>query len=116
MLKIKNTGCPVYIGKTLCGRDTTTQVPASIADDFFKTVAGAYRLDKDLFVISDEPTLQPLAVDQVVEVSFVFDPEKHHIEHRGAGKWFVMEGDKKIYGPLTTEEREAYEYVIGHTS
>jgi len=40
---------------------------------------------------------------------FSLDPEKHHIEHRGAGKWFVMNQEEKVYGPLTDAEKTDFE-------
>lgn len=43
---------------------------------------------------------------------FSFDPEKHHIEHRGAGKWFVMDLEEKVYGPLSEEDRAKFENMI----
>ena len=44
---------------------------------------------------------------------FVFDPEKHTIEHRVAGKFFVMdENDDKVYGPLTEDEKAEFSAMI----
>lgn len=41
---------------------------------------------------------------------FIFNPEEHIIEHRGAGKYFIMDtDDKKLYGPLTDEEKATFE-------
>jgi len=40
---------------------------------------------------------------------FILDPENHHIEHRGAGKWFVMDQEEKVYGPLTDAEKADFE-------
>lgn len=40
---------------------------------------------------------------------FDLDPERHHIEHRGAGKWFVMDQEEKVYGPLTDQEKVDFE-------
>ncbi|MCK5133220.1 MAG: hypothetical protein KAR40_13845 [Candidatus Sabulitectum sp.] len=43
---------------------------------------------------------------------FVLDPEKHHIEHRGAGKWFVMDQEEKVHGPLSADDRKKYEEML----
>ena len=48
----------------------------------------------------------------VINEGFVFDPEAHIIEHRGAGKYFVMNAkDEKLYGPLTNEEKTTFEDI-----
>ena len=45
--------------------------------------------------------------------NFTFDPARHTIEHRGRGKFFVMdENDEKVYGPLTDYEKEQYEDIL----
>jgi len=43
---------------------------------------------------------------------FAFDPETHHIEHRGGGSWFVMNQETKIKGPLTEDERAEFEATL----
>lgn len=40
---------------------------------------------------------------------FVFDPEKHSVEHRGGGSYFVVdEKNEKVRGPLSEDEKEKY--------
>jgi len=41
--------------------------------------------------------------------AFAYDASKHHIEHRGGGKWYVMAGEKKVHGPLKKKEAKALE-------
>lgn len=44
---------------------------------------------------------------------FAFDPAIHSVEHRGAGKYFVMdESDNKVYGPLTEDEKVTFMKMI----
>ena len=41
--------------------------------------------------------------------TFAFDPEIHHIEHRGFGKYYIMDKEDVVHGPLTKAEAEALE-------
>lgn len=41
-----------------------------------------------------------------------FDPERHVIEHRGAGRWAIMDGEKKVYAIKDDEEKAAIEKLI----
>jgi regulator of replication initiation timing len=50
--------------------------------------------------------------DNMVDPDFKFDPEIHHIEHRGGGNWFVMNQEEKVYGPITDEEKQTFESKI----
>lgn len=50
--------------------------------------------------------------DKPDDGEFVFDPEKHHIEHRGAGKWWVMDQEEKVHGPLSAEDRAKFEELL----
>lgn len=43
---------------------------------------------------------------------FVLDPEKHHIEHRGRGCWYVMCKEEKVHGPLSEADRTKYEEML----
>ena len=43
---------------------------------------------------------------------FVLDPEKHHIEHRGGGSWYVMDQEEKVHGPLSEEDRKKFEDML----
>ena len=59
------------------------------------------------------------APEEVVEVEttsdegFTFDPEEHTIDHRGNGKYFVMDlNEEKVYGPLTDDERSTFNAMI----
>jgi hypothetical protein len=52
------------------------------------------------------------SVEESAKADFVFNPEIHSIEHRGAGQWFVMEGEKKVYGALTPEERTKFDTLM----
>ena len=45
--------------------------------------------------------------------AFVFDPEKHLIEHRGGGKWYVMDGKDKVHGPISKKQKVELESMIG---
>lgn len=55
-----------------------------------------------------EPEKKEEKKDKPEIEGFVFDPEKHHIEHRGGGHWYVMELEGKVHGPLTEEEKTAF--------
>lgn len=54
----------------------------------------------------------PSEEEKVADGEFVLDPEKHHIEHRGAGKWFVMDQEEKVHGPLSEGDRAKYEEML----
>lgn len=70
-------------------------------EDLEKTISS---LEKKLDAVDD------LVSDDDDSKEFVFDPENHTIEHRGAGKYFVMSlEDKKLYGPLTEDEKANFE-------
>lgn len=43
---------------------------------------------------------------------FVFDPAIHSVEHRGGGKWYVMENENKIKGPLSEDDRKTFESLL----
>ncbi len=43
---------------------------------------------------------------------FVFDPAIHSIAHRGAGKWYVMENEEKIKGPLSEDDKNTFEGLL----
>lgn len=43
---------------------------------------------------------------------FVLDPEKHHIEHRGGGSWYVMDQEEKVNGPLSDADRAKFEEML----
>lgn len=43
---------------------------------------------------------------------FVFDQNKHSIEHRGGGSWFVMDQEEKVHGPLSQEDRAKFEELL----
>lgn len=52
------------------------------------------------------------SADKTFDINSDFDPDQHHIEHRGAGKWFVMDGEKKVYAIADQDERERLEKII----
>ncbi len=187
MVKIKNKGNPIYIGKTLCPRNEITAVNENNLKSYLKTAGGASKYGKTLFVFDDDlrkqqqaersavkskayaevrQELSPLikkevedkleAVyekkiadlnDKIVSLNaeldtlkngtsdpapskkespanttetvesadndFVFDPEKHVLEHRGRGQYYVMDCEEKVYGPVTADERKKFEALIG---
>lgn len=43
---------------------------------------------------------------------FVFDPAIHSVEHRGAGKWYVMKNEEKIKGPLSEDDKNTFEGLL----
>ena len=52
-------------------------------------------------------------VETTSEEGFTFDPEEHTIDHRGNGKYFVMDlNEEKVYGPLTDDERSKFNSMI----
>lgn len=160
-IKIKNEGNPIFIGKALCERGTTTMVLKQDYINFCKTPSGRALLNNSVFVIAGDAKKQQRAerdvlrnqVEEEIKImfedklnkllldneekdkkivdlerrieilketgveilesveyeEFKFDPEAHIIEHRGAGKYFIMDvDDKKLYGPLTDEERTLF--------
>jgi len=63
-------------------------------------------IKEDTELIPDDDEVKP-------SENFTFDPEQHTIEHRGRGKYFVMDvNDDKVYGPLTEEEKAEYISMI----
>jgi len=44
--------------------------------------------------------------------NFVFDPAIHSVEHRGAGKWYVMKNEEKIKGPLSEDDKNTFEGLL----
>lgn len=79
-------------------------------DDLVKENAGLKTQIEDFEKAGSEN--QPVTDGDSEDESFVFDPEKHHVEHRGAGQWWVMDQEEKVHGPLSSEEKEAYEEII----
>jgi len=60
----------------------------------------------DTVLVSDEDEIES-------SEDFTFDPEQHTIEHRGRGKYFVMDSnDNKVYGPLTEDEKAEYDRIM----
>ena len=194
MVKVKNKGNPIYIGKSLCRKGTVTPVKKEDLESYLKTPGGASLLNVSLFVFDEdfvkkqnaelmalksqahadvrkelEPviyaeceekiskrfedkiksfedkiksqvneidhfanenanlvkqlndagsvpetveTVETETVEEINETGFIFDPEKHSIEHKGGGHWFVMEGEKKVSESLTEDEREAFNKLI----
>lgn len=51
-------------------------------------------------------------VDTKTDADFVFDPEVHHIEHRGGGKYYVMDQETKVSDAISKEEADAYTAMI----
>lgn len=183
MIKVKNKGNPVYVGRILCQRGLNTDVNEQALMDFCKTPSGAALYNTTLFAVdgdlkkrmaternlikeqalsearqdlgpvikkeieaklrkemeasfkalekkvSDLVKGKSILEDQIKVLKkgdsgsgatekndvipnkpFVFDPEAHTIEHRGAGKFWVMDSeDKKLYGPLTEDEKQQFE-------
>lgn len=182
IVKVKNKGNPVYIGKRLCGRGLITEVIKSELIAFCKTPSGAalfnttmYVVDNDIkkqlatereamksqamaevrqelgpvikkeieaeirkemegsfkaleLKVSDLVNEKQALEDQIkilkkgpsesdttdkddTEKPFVFDPEKHTLEHRGGGKYYVMNIDdtKALDRAITTEEKTEFE-------
>lgn len=170
MIKVKNKGNQIFIGKALCLNGKITPVDEKDLQAFCKTPGGAALLDTSLFIYDEdfkkqkaasvialkqqaeakvrqeltpvlekeiraklekefgkkiksfeatisEPKKKLEKVDDLVSddkdadsEEFVFDPENHTVEHRGAGKYFVMDlEDKKLYGPLTDDEKTKFE-------
>lgn len=177
MIKVKNKGNQIFIGRKLCPNGKITPVDEKDLHAFCKTPGGAALLDTSLFIYDEDFKKQKAAstialkqqaeakvrqeltpvlekeirakvekeciktmkemraeidsqdaliaelkkklekVDDLVSddkgadsKEFVFDPENHTVEHRGAGKYFVMDlEDKKLYGPLTDDEKTKFE-------
>ncbi len=63
-------------------------------------------------LVEKEKEIISLKKEKEDNKEFVFDPEIHIIEHRGAGKWYVMKGGEKIKGPLSEEEKEIFEGML----
>lgn len=65
---------------------------------------------------NDDEPLENITEDKPKEKpeskEFVFDPEKHSVEHRGGGNWFVMELEEKVYGPLDEDEKTKFESML----
>jgi len=52
--------------------------------------------------------VSPVPAEEPVEAGFVFDASVHHVEHRGGGRWYVMSGEEKVFGPLDKATAKAY--------
>lgn len=39
--------------------------------------------------------------------TFVFNPEIHTIAHKGGGRYYVLNGEEKVYGPMDKASAEA---------
>lgn len=176
MIKVKNKGSAIFIGKILCdGNGKITPVIPNDLKAFCLTPSGAALLNVSLFIYDEDfqkkqkadlmavksqamaearqelaPVLEgeiekkikakydkkiksleekisalvsrlddpnepdaskkTAEVDKKKEKEFSFDPENHTVEHRGAGKYFVMDlEDNKIHGPLSDEEKTQFE-------
>jgi len=167
MIKVKNKGNQIFIGRTLCPSGKITQVNEDDLKLFCKTPGGSALIERSLFIYDEDFQKQKaaasIALQQKAESKvrqelapilekeitaklekkygkkiadlelkiagmakvkgkkettvsdskkkdFVFDPENHVVEHRGAGNYFVMDlEDKKLYGPLTDDERKNFE-------
>ena len=92
-----------------------TELKARIKDLEFKLTAKSKR------TVSAKKDPDPVPMGEVEQnesepekvEDFTFDPARHTIEHRGRGKFFVMdENDEKVYGPLTDDEKEQYEDIL----
>lgn len=177
MIKIKNKGNQIFIGKTLCPKGKVTPVNEKDLQAFCKTPGGAALLDVSLYVYDEDFKKQKAAsaialkqqaeakvrqeltpvlekeitaklekkfgkkidalktdidskdariadlekkletVDDLVsddkdnEDDFVFDPENHTIEHKGAGRYYIfdLEDNKVLDRAITKEEKEKFE-------
>lgn len=171
MIKVKNKGNQIFIGRKLCPNGKITPVDEKDLHAFCKTPGGAALLDTSLFIYDEdfkkqkaasvialkqqaeakvrqeltpvlekeiraklekefakkiksfEATISELKkklekVDDLVSddkdadsKEFVFDPENHTIEHRGAGKFYVMdlEDNKVMDRALTDDEKTKFE-------
>jgi len=77
------------------------------------------RIEKLDLIIKDlsipGPTDAPPAPDKEVsedDTEFIFDPEKHTLEHKGNGKYVVMdEMDVQVHVP-TSDEKDAFKAMI----
>jgi len=136
MIKIKNNGSPVIIGGKICHRGVETSVDEGAFNLYKKTRSGAAVVERQIDILSKapdpisapdpEPENEPAAAGPESDPEpedggddgdsepegFKFDPEIHHIEHRGGGSWFVMELEEKVYGPISKEERANFEAII----
>jgi len=85
------------------------EIRAKLKKEYAKKIDGLESIISDLKKKIE--TVDNLVSDPVdVKDTFVFDPENHTVEHRGAGKYFVMDlEDKKLYGPLTEDEKTEFE-------
>ena len=55
---------------------------------------------------------EPVETETKSEDTFTFNPEEHTIDHRGNGKYFVMDlEDNKVYGPLTDDEKSKFSKI-----
>lgn len=112
--------------KKLILPEVTAEIEDRMTRKYEKIIAG---LQKRILAFSPKPEvleseLQDLAPPKTASgdddgpetgklEAFVFDPDKHALEHRGRGKYYVMDGEIKIYGPVTVEEKAKFEALIG---
>jgi len=122
MKLINSGGNPIRVGNTIVRFGVPTTVSKEELDAFLKFDSGKSLFGQFLkiekpFVESKEPEPDSgddkadKKVDKEPSKPFLFDPKKHKVSHRGAGKWFVMEGDEKIKGPLTPEQKITYQIM-----
>lgn len=120
--KCKN---PIRVGKTVCRPGIETPVTKAEFDAFVSSNIGL-ELNSLFFKVEDDPEIKAgfEIVDEAIDVGadelrepeevteiWEFDPEIHTVKHRGGGKWYVMEGDEKVEGPLSPEDRIKYQAI-----
>ena len=114
--KCKN---PIRVGGTVCRPGIETSVTRKELDAFLESNIGK-ELHSLFFKIEEESEVKTAfeMVEEDVELEpetekepegWKFDPYMHTVKHRGGGKWYVMEGDEKIEGPLSPEDRIKYQ-------
>ena len=109
-MKLKNScSNPIRVGSIVCIPDVESEVSQKDIDEFKKSKIGKSLYGLFLKPKDDKPDKpdKPKGKPETSKPSkpFLFDPKKHKVSHRGGGKWFIMEGDEKIKGPLTPEEK-----------
>lgn len=64
--------------------------------------------EKEKEIISLKKTIEESQEDN----DFVFDPAIHSVEHRGGGKYYVIENENKVKGPLSEDDRKTFESLL----
>ena len=111
MKLINSYSNPIRVGSVVCVPGKESEVSQKDIDEFKKSKIGKSLYGLFLKPKDDKPDDDKTdKTDKTKGKSkpstpFLFDPKKHKVSHRGGGKWYIMEGDEKIKGPLTPEEK-----------